>query len=358
MKILYFTPYFSPQTEAAATRAYWFVKTLKEAGHNVRLLSGEKLRFQLASNKASALKRLIWENFLGIELFLTVFRSSRKLVILSSPPFFTVIWGAFACVLSKKDYILDVRDLYPEVLFETGLIKEQSLAGRILKFLIKKLYLRASKVITVTEGLCHMISDYGVAKPELIMNGFDPELFYPGKLSEKYEKFTLVFHGNLGRVQNIETLLKLATELEKYLEIQILIAGEGLKADQITKAKRKNIEYLGALPLKKISELLRKSHVGLSFRTDDKIGKEAFPVKVFEYFGSGIPTIMTPMGEAGDIIEKLGIGKQFHNDQIDEIVKAILDFKGKRVEVNPEDIKVYSRANQSNLILNAIDQRP
>lgn len=358
MKIIYFTPYFPPQTEAAATRSFWFVKILKNAGHDVKILSSETLKIRLASNKSSAINRLIWENLQGIELLFKIFVSSRNLVILSSPPFFTVLWGALACILRRKEYILDIRDLYPEVLFETGLINEQKIAGKLLKLLVRNMYVRAKKIITVTEGLCDIIESYGVNRPELIMNGYDPEIFYPGNSSDKFEKFTLVFHGNLGKIQNIDTLLKVAQELEENAAVQILVAGEGPKAAEILSSKRKNIHFLGSLSHLEISRLLRKCHVGLSFRTNDRIGKESFPVKVFEYFGSGLPTILSPMGEAGETIERLGLGKQFHNEQISEMVKTILEYQYKKIDFRARDIQIYSRANQASLILNLIDQQP
>ncbi len=333
MKILYFTPYFLPLPEAAAVRSYWFVQTLKEAQHDIELITNEQLRCKLATNKDHALMRLVKENTAGIELFIRIFRSNKDLYVLSSPPFFTVVWGALACILRGSKYILDVRDLYPEVFFETKLIRENSLLGKLAKSVTAFIYRRSHHIISVTHGLINEIKKYGPEHVHLMMNGYDSSIFFRGNKTEKFPDFTLVFHGNLGKVQNIETLLKLSDALSPYPEIKIKVAGSGSKAPLIEAAKKSNIEFLGSVPYNDIPKLLRKCHVGLSFRTDDKIGREAFPVKVFEYIGSGLPIILAPKGEAGDLVEKEGFGKQFENNEISLMVTAILKMKESDLEM-------------------------
>lgn len=352
MKILYFTPFYPPQGEAAASRAYWFVKVLKEAGHSVDLLNASEFTLRPASNKDRAIVRLLKENLTGIELSFRIITSRNGMIVLSSPPFFSVLWGAIGSILSGQKYILDVRDLYPEIFFELKMIRENSLFGSIAKTLTKFIYARSHSIMTVTQGLCHEIEKYGVKSPHLVMNGYDPEIFYPGKMEEKFEKFTLVFHGTLGKVQNIETLLKVAQELESE-DLEIIVAGEGPKAQDIVKANRKNIRYLGNLPYTEIPAMLRKCHVGLSFRTDDKIGKEAFPVKVFEYVGVGLPVVMAPKGEAGQIIEAQSLGKEFHNSAVKEMAETIRNYRKNTSSFKKND--AFSRLEQAKKILTIIN---
>jgi glycosyltransferase involved in cell wall biosynthesis len=352
MKILYFTPFFPPQGEAAATRAYWFVKVLKEAGHEVRLLNASEFTLRPASNKDRAIVRLLKENLSGFELFFRVITSHNDRIILSSPPFFTVLWGAFAAIISGQKYILDVRDLYPEIFFELKMIRETSLFGTIATKLTKIIYGRAVGIMTVTQGLCWEIGKYSTNKPHLVMNGYDPDIFYPGKPEDKFDKFSLVFHGNLGRLQNIETLLKLAKDLEGE-NLEILVAGEGPKLQHIVNAKRPNIKYLGNVPYTEIPNLLRKCHVGISFRTDDKIGKEAFPVKVFEYVGCGLPVIMSPPGEAGAILHAQSLGTEFENTEIKKMSEAIKKLKTERKHSQGR-VEMFSRRVQARKLLDII----
>ena len=234
------------------------------------------------------------------------------------------------------------------------MIKENSLFGWLAKKLTKLLYKHADVVLTVTHGLCLEIEKYHEKKPHLVMNGYDHEVFYPGKPENKFPRYTLIFHGTLGKLQNIETLLNLASELEKD-DLDILVAGEGPKVSYILSANRKNIRYLGNMPYSEIPLLLRKCHLGLSFRTDDKIGKEAFPVKVFEYVGSGIPVIMSPPGEAGKIIMSQELGKEFQNSQIKEMAEEVRRLKHIGETSNRINLE-FSRAKQAMKIHSLIGQ--
>jgi glycosyltransferase involved in cell wall biosynthesis len=353
MKIFYFTPFYPPQGEAAATRNYWFVRTLREENQvevysSVKVSGVHELFLKTASNKAGLLTRLIMEILVGIELFLRILFNSSELFVFSSPPFFTCLMASWAVRIKGQRYIADIRDLYPEVFFEMKVISRESLPGKMLKTFARSYYYHAHNIITVTEGLKKYIGEYGFSKKvHLIRNGYDNEIFYPST-SGKFPKFSLVFHGTLGKAQNIKTLLDVAKRLESHPEMEILVAGDGPKLEELLRANRPNIRYLGILDYQAIPQILRQCHVGLSFRTDDMIGKEAFPVKVFEYVGCGLPVILTPKGEASDIIEERGLGKGFENSEIEAIFQEIeAIWASKRTYQTSQE---FSRKNSSQQI--------
>jgi glycosyltransferase involved in cell wall biosynthesis len=354
MNILYFTPFYPPQNEAAAPRSFAFINTLEQSGHTVKVITNSKMLIKLAGNKEKSIIRLAKENFVGLELFLRILISKPDRVILSSPPFFTICWGALASFMKNIPYILDIRDLYPDVFFEMGLIKEHSFLGKLARKFTIYLYSKSKMILTVTNGLQNEIGKY-LSDPQKVIlarNGYDQTLFYPCKLEEKFEKFSIIFHGTLGKAQNINTLIAVAKKLKHIPELEILVAGDGPKLRELLDKKATNIKYLGNLPSNEIPKLIRKCHLGLSFRKDDKIGREAFPVKVFEYIGSGIPSIITPKGEAGEMLLKDGLGFQFSNEEIHLISAKIIDLMNEKKIIFPNES--YTRQSQSVRILDAI----
>ena len=62
-----------------------------------------------------------------------------------------------ACVIRKKKYIIDVRDIYPDVYFAQGLIRENSILGRFVKRMTSSMYSGAHGVLSVTPGLVQKI---------------------------------------------------------------------------------------------------------------------------------------------------------------------------------------------------------
>jgi len=357
-KITYFTPYFLPQSEAAAIRNSWFVKILREEGHEVEVLSSipsspghTKLFFSKASNKSSAITRLIIECFLGIELFVRLLFQSKDLYILSSPPFFSCLFASWALRLKGAKYILDIRDLYPEVFFDFNLVSTDSVLGKTLKRLAHQFYLHADAIITVTEGLQEEISRETGKQVSLILNGFDETVFYPSL--EKYAQYTVVFHGTLGKVQNIELILK-AAELLQDEDIKFLFVGDGSKGELIKASTLKNIVYLGAQAYDKIPMIINKAHLGISARIETKIGKEALPVKVFEYFGVGIPVICTPAGAIEPILKKHSAGIALDQATPETLAATILNMKKESFLPDVKSLKEYSRREQSKKILTVL----
>lgn len=334
MKVLFYTPFYLPQSQAAAVRSYWLVKTLKDNNHQVEVLTSIKtpdskqLKFNPADNKQSFLKRLLFEVIAGCELFIQILCSRHELIILSSPPFITIWLAHLAARLKGTKYILDVRDIYPDVYFAQRLIKEDSVPGTILKRITQSMYAHAHGIVSVTPGLVHKIQTASPkSKVELLINGFDSSLFKPSL--EKFEKFTIIFHGNMGKVQNIPTILKVATQLIHHPEIEFVFIGEGPQAELFKGSQLPNVKYLGPKSYQQIPDIISKAHIGFSARRDDEIGSDAFPVKVFEYVGVGIPVIMTP--KSGVMTQLIPEGLyEFSNNDIEEMVAKILELKENR----------------------------
>jgi glycosyltransferase involved in cell wall biosynthesis len=229
-----------------------------------------------------------------------------------------------ACVIRKKKYIIDVRDIYPDVYFAQGLIRENSILGRFVKRMTSSMYSGAHGVLSVTPGLVQKIKRLSpLARVELLINGYDRELFSPSK--EKFTRFTVIFHGNMGKIQNIPVILSVAKLLEEE-EIDFIFIGEGPQAELFKKDLPKNVKYLGSKNYSEIPSFIAKAHIGFSARRDDDIGADAFPVKVFEYIGVGIPVIMTPANGMMLNMVQSGI-YEFQNSQIEEMAKKILEIK-------------------------------
>ena len=348
--IFYFTPHLPPDNNAAAVRNYWFVKTLKEDGHQLKLVTGKNLSFGLPKNTDRPIKRLWKEQMAGVCLFFQVLMSKSDLYIFSSPPFITILIGSLACRLTNKKYILDIRDIYPEVFIHLKLLKADSLAYKLILRWTKKMYNAAESIITVTEGLENKIKNHCPdTKVERIYNGYDSELFKPN--TDKFDKYTIVFHGNLGKFQRIDLLVDVAREMEKsHSDIQFKIIGYG-PGEKYLKSPPSNLEYLGPMKYQDIAKFISRCHMGISLRTDDDISREAFPVKVFEYIGVNVPLVITPYGEAAEFVINRSLGVKSTND-VYQIIKAIEEA---RENITGNNLESFSRQTQSKKIKELIN---
>ena len=191
MKVGIFCDTYLPINNAVAIRLKYFVEAFAEIsdiqvtvhtsthpppGYHPEIKI--KLNFLDApSSQSGVLIRLTREILLGIESFFRVLFCRYDLILITSPPFITSYFLAFVAVLRRIRYIYDVRDEYPQVYFEAGLIRQDSMGGSILLWLEKFIYRHAFQIITVTEGIVNHIKEKcdvsQAAKIILVRNGYD-----------------------------------------------------------------------------------------------------------------------------------------------------------------------------------------
>lgn len=347
MSIIYYSPYALGADNASSVRLGYFFKELKK-NHDVKIIFPW---LPPVRNNRPMWWRVIREVGAGVELSVRLMFSPTRLVILSSPPYLTILMAALAMSVVGRKFILDIRDPYPEVLFELKIFSPSSFLGRFLKSLTKFVFSRSVGVVSTTHGIEEIIRSYQAnSHTKVVFNGFDPELFSPKALSEKFEKFTLIFHGNLARMQNIDLLIQVARGCPE--DIDILVAGAGPLEDSIKKEKR--IRFLGSLSHREVAKTVNRCHVGLSFRNNGFVNRVSFPVRVLEYMGAGLPVISTPRSDVGNLLEEQDLGYQFENTEVERIVNQILHLKEHYRATQP--YYKFSRVTQARIFAQFIEQ--
>lgn len=273
-------------------------------------------------NKSGLWNRLYFEIRNGVKItFDLCFKVSKKesLLVLSSPSYFTCLITGFFARIFKIPYVLDIRDIYPEVLVYSGQFSSKSPVYNLLKGLTIYVYRGAQLITTTNIEIEKTIKNYS-NKTNVVYNGFPSSIMNISVV--KHEAFTICFHGVIGRFQEIELLNEIINS-KKLKHIQFIIIGYGPKEDYL-KLGSENIHFLGKMDPTDTLKEITKCHLGLSFRTNDYISRRSFPVKNWEYLGAGIPVINYPRTEAGDFCEYHDIGLVFDRREVDEMVDKIL----------------------------------
>lgn len=362
LKISLISEYYYPVSNAPSARFKPLVEELSKF-FDVRIYTSRLSReyrskklscnvIPFPDNTRGIAYRLIFELMYSIETFIRLLFIKSDYYYITSPSFFNCIASACYCTVFNKKYIVDVRDDYPRVFFDTGLIKEHSLVGRFLSWVEKKIYDNSYLVVAATEGLFKNIRKVYDGELYLLRNGFSESVFIYN--AEKYPIFTLVLHGNLSSFQGIDIIIELGKLLEKYdHNVQILVIGKGSDDYKLQNCTTGTIKYLGPKPHHEIASIIQKAHIGLSLRKGGKISEDAFPVRAYEYIGVCIPILVTPISEAGHHIEQLKIGYQFEPEQVSAMVNIIEELMNNKelyhslVNNLKENRKNFSRELQS-----------
>ena len=159
----------------------------------------------------------------------------------------------------------------------------------------------------------------------------------------KRESFTVVYHGRLGRFYDVEAFQALISATERLdSSIRFLFAGD---LEQVSKkGDWGKSEFLGEMSLSRIANLLTECHLGACILKKTDAMSKAFPAKVYEYFGAGLPVLASPEGELGTFLSKRDVGLTFPQAEPEAMAKAIVGLKNdsekwQRMAANVRDLR-------------------
>lgn len=356
-KILIVSSEYFPIPAAGASRVIPWVNELLKLSFQPIVLSSstvdkndklvEKSFFPTPSNKAALPVRLVQELLLGLDLGLRILlKKEVSLCIITSPPFFMACCCAFFAKISGVAYVFDVRDRYPRVLEDLGILELTSFLGKTLQGLEAWVYRGANHITTVTNGLLNELQrEFPDVKFRLLRNGFDEEVFKDELLdSKKADCFTVVYHGRLGRFYDIDSYLKII-ELVRKLEPSIRFLMVGDFPAKILLLKSPNLEILSMMNLEDLSKKLSTCHLGICLLRELPAMKNAFPAKSYDFIGAGLPQIVGPAGELYDFIANMGGGISFKKIIPEDVAHAIIDLKNDPQKLVEMRNKVISNRN-------------
>jgi len=330
LKILVITQNYPPDIGAASFRMKSLVDHLLERKHSVTVLTGTPNRY--GSFKSEYSNSEMKENitriptrkqscnlfFRGIgftDFFLKSYFKTKKLskdadVIVSTSPQLLVAYLGALCKTKTKPFVLDIRDLWPDVILEMDITTEKSSTYKLLKKIEKKCYKKADEIIINSPAFEQHISKYTDKPIHLITNGIDDQLFEDlsnFELKPYGNPFTITYAGNLGLAQQIDIIADVATEFNNKFKFRIIGDGSGKNVftEKINERKIKNIEMIDPLPRNELIVFYQMTDAFFVHLKDIDMFKKTIPSKIFEYIATGKPVVYGLEGVAKSIMQEL-----------------------------------------------------
>ncbi len=359
MHILYIHQYFTTPEEGGGTRSYEFARSLVKRGYKVTIVTGSKLNDSLVnekkktdehiegvhviylktpySNYMTFKKRLY--NFVNFGLHVTLVGVKIKkydLVFATSTPLTVAIPGIILSFLRRVPMIFEVRDLWPEVPIQMGVIKNFLLI-KLLRWFEAFTYRHSNHIIALSPGMVKGVLATGVARNKVTMipNFCNLDFFKPGKSNinnlrklEYNNNPIIAYCGAISYANNLELIIHAAEILQKMRNpVIFVIAGEGRlkpKLEKLTKIKKlKNVFFLDKINKYEVVELYRKAIACLVLFKNLPILSTNSPNKFFDAISTGKPIITNMGGWIGKLVENYKIGFSLENDNPQAIVEAV-----------------------------------
>ncbi len=335
MRVLFLTEWFDP---LPAHKGLSFVSGLRNAGFEVEvattfaygqsqsLYSREIMDGIIVhrlphyfSHDASGLRRsFTYLSFFASALLFGLWRGRRYDAVYAYHPPVTV---GFAAVLFsgfwRKPVVLDVLDLWPDVLTASGMV--HPLAVRVLSKICSLVYSRSRFISVPTKGFRARLIGDGVepSKIALIYNFADETKcaasgqvdLAPFKMDGR---FSIVYGGNFGRVQQLEILIT-AAELayRKNARIQLILVGSGSHEEAVRLAAAAFpdiVQIHPSLPMSQIGDVFAAADLLAVTLVDSDIFRIYLPQKLQFYLAMGKPILAGLSGEGAEIISRAEAG--------------------------------------------------
>lgn len=343
MRVLIFSQYFWPES----FRITEVARTLKDAGCDVVVLSGqpnypdgithkgysawavnsethdgiEILRVPLIPRGRGTGIRLFL-NYLSFVFFASLLgpihlrnRQIDCILVYAPSPILQAIPAIWLGWLKGAKVVVWVQDLWPESLSATGFIKNSFLLACVAK-VVRWIYKRSDLLLAQSKAFIAPIKMLAGTTP-VVFHPHPGELAFSTPLKREsllhLEKgFNVVFAGNLGTVQALETIVEAARLLREETDIRFVLIGSGsrlasLNAD-ITRLNLLNIQLPGRFPVEEMPAILNQASALLVSLVRDPIVSLTVPGKVQAYLAARKPIIACMDGEGARIVMEAGAG--------------------------------------------------
>ena len=366
MRILFLTTYYRPESATNAILITLLAEELAEKGHQVTVITGmphydnnkveaayrgklwarerqgnvdiRRVYLYVPENKSRLMGRLLNYISFNITSALAILLTKRHdLLFAPSPPLTNGITAWLTSALKRMPFVYNVQDIYPDVAVRLGVLKNPRLI-RLFSRMELFVYRKAAAVSVISDCFQRNLEAKQVPadKLKVIPNFVDVDFVFPHPRRNAFshehnlnDKFTVVFAGNVGLSQGLETVLLAAQKLADKPKIQFLIVGNGAsKSDLMQQAEAmhlKNVTFLPLQPYERVPELYSAGDVCL-IPLKRGLTEDSVPSKLWTIMGVARPVVAT-VDSASDtykVIREAGSGLCAEAEDAEGMANAIL----------------------------------
>lgn len=309
-----------PEGRAFPGYAPWRVRRETACGAEVvrvpLVTRGQRSAVRLAANYLS---------FIAFALFLAPWLLRRRpfdaVFVYATSPVLQAIPAILLARLRVVPLVLWVQDLWPESLAVTGYVRNPSVLRAVAR-VVTWIYRRCDSILVQSEAF---------REPVAALAGGDVGIrYYPNAVDDEppaepcsaaglalaarlRERFSVVFAGNLGAAQSLETIVEAARLLTDHAgRVQIVLVGSGSRSDwvaqEVARLGLHNLVLAGRLPPSDMPEVFRAAAVLLVTLRPDPAMSRTVPSKVQAYLAAGRPIVAALDGEGARLVRESGVG--------------------------------------------------
>lgn len=255
--------------------------------------------------------------------YFLLYKKKFDVILVYAPsPILQSLIGIFYSKIYRIKVVTWVQDLWPDVLYSTGHIKNKFLlkiVDRFVQYIYKK-----NDLLLVQSNEFKKIIEKKIKSPKIFylpnpgnLNYLKPNRSFTNfndqiVINDLKKSFSIVYGGNIGKVQSLDTIIKACNIIRQYKKIKVFVIGDGSEYKKLKKIvdnlKLNNLFLLGYMNENDLIKVISIANVLYLSLKKDSILNSTIPSKLQNYLASGKPIIASVSGEAKNIIKESECG--------------------------------------------------
>jgi glycosyltransferase involved in cell wall biosynthesis len=249
--------------------------------------------------------------------------------------------------------VYDVQDLWPESALASGLMRPGFVVS-VLYRLADWVYARADRILVVSAAAARHLTARHVPNDKITVSkhwvndsAFEALIDRDVRAEFKLEdRFVVMFAGNLGLVQGLETIITAADCLASHPNIVFVLVGDGsdrVRLESLVAERRlTNVIFSGRHPASEMPSFLAAADALIVHLRPSEIADHAVPTKILSYFAAARPIICAASGAATELVGEADAGLTVPPGNAPEMAAAILKLAG----LSPEERSRIGRSGK------------
>jgi glycosyltransferase involved in cell wall biosynthesis len=273
---------------------------------------GKGTAFRLAVNYLSYI-------FSGL-LFAPFLARGRKydaIMVYASSPLLQALPAVLMKWIKGAPLAVWVLDLWPDTLAATGYIRNRMILG-IVGWVVRFIYWQADLVLVPSEAFFDPVSKFSRREKiryfpqaaERVSSSNNSHR--PSPVAGVAAGFSVVFAGNIGTAQAVDTIVDAAELLRDEPSVRLYLVGDGTRRQWvISEVQRRGLTNLlvpGRFPMEDMPPLFADASALLVSLRDESIWAATIPWKIQAYLAAGKPIIASLNGEGARVVASAGAG--------------------------------------------------
>lgn len=228
-------------------------------------------------------------------------------------------------------FVYHVQDIWPESVTDSGFLPKPvlSMTKKTIDRWLTKVYSSAAAVNVIAPTARELLIQRGVPrdKCQVVFNWGPEASLADGRERTTQRGLTLIYAGNLGPLQDLETVIRAAHKLSNLEGFRLLIAGSGVHEEYLKKLVTELqandiIQFLGSLDREQITALYAEADFQVVSLKNLDVFAGTIPSKFQAGLAHGLPLITTVKGDVTRLVDEHGLGFSALPEDIDSLAAA------------------------------------